>query len=371
MSDDNQEKVAAERPQQKTQPTLKALRPENLKDLVQKGLELGYRVFAPVKSDDLVTFERINRPDEVFLESITTRMSPKSILFPRTEKVFSYRIAKEEIALDDQKEVAPPTILFGCRPCDAASFPIMDRLFQWDYQDRFWNERRKATLVISISCLDCDDSCFCTSVGLAPDSTQGSDILLTLVSRDQYLAEIMTEKGADFAEKTGLFDEAGADLDKAIATKDVREKLGQKFDIEKIKPWLDENYDHDFWKEVTRMCIGCGICTYLCPTCHCFDLVDEAHYDGGSKIKNWDACQFAQFTVHASGHNPRPDQSSRHRQRIMHKYKYYPDNLGAILCTGCGRCIRHCPMEVNLLRILKGISELSAGELPAEPPPLR
>ena len=168
----------------------------------------------------------------------------------------------------------------------------------------------------------------------------------------------MTDEGTEFAEKTGLFDEAGADLDKEVATKAVKEKLGKKFDLDKIKPWLDENYDHDFWGQVTRMCIGCGVCTYVCPTCHCFDLVDEAHYDGGCKVKNWDACQFAQFTVHASGHNPRPDQVSRHRQRIMHKYKYYVDNLGEVLCTGCGRCVRHCPMEVNLIRILKGIAEI-------------
>jgi ferredoxin len=343
--------------QEKQQPLLKALRVENFNDLIRKALDLGYRVFAPVKRDQLVTFEQITSPEDPFLDGITTRMSPKALTFPRTERIFSYTIRKEDILLQDQQNFTQPTIILGCRPCDAASFPIMDRLFQWDYNDKFWIDRRKATLIIAISCLDCDDACFCTSVGLAPDSTQGSDILLTLISRDQYLAEVVTDKGADFAARTGLFDEAGADLEKDQATKAVKEKLGKKFDLDKIKPWLDENYDHEFWPEVTRMCIGCGICTYVCPTCHCFDLVDEAHYDGGAKMKNWDACQFAAFTVHASGHNPRPDQVSRHRQRIMHKYKYYPDNLGAVLCTGCGRCVRHCPMEVNLIRILKGISQ--------------
>ncbi len=358
MSDDNKKKHDTEEPEKTSQPTLKALRAENLKDLVQKGLDLGYRVFAPVKDDELVTFEQIGAPQDLFLDGIATRMSPKAVVFPRTEKIFSYKIGKGEVAVEDKEKMGQPTIIFGCRPCDAASFPIMDRLFQWDYEDRFWVERRKATLIISVSCLDCDDACFCTSVGLAPDSTEGSDILLTLISRDQYLAEVMTQKGKDFAEKAALFDEAGADLDKEAATKAVKEKLGNKFDLDKIKPWLDENYDHEFWAEVTRMCIGCGICTYVCPTCHCFDLVDEAHYDGGAKIKNWDACQFAAFTVHASGHNPRPDQISRHRQRIMHKYKYYSDNLDAVLCTGCGRCVRHCPMDVNLIRILKGISDM-------------
>jgi ferredoxin len=358
VTSNNPEKLSVKGTEKRNQLILKVLDARNVKALVQKGLELGYRVFAPVKDDELVMFETVSSPEQVFLDGITTKMSPKSAIFPRTERVFSYGIWKGDVLVEDKDDFVAPTIIFGCRPCDAASFPIMDRVFQWDYQDKFWNERRNATLVIAISCLDCDDACFCTSVGLAPDSTEGSDVLLTLVSPDRYLAEIMTEKGADFVEKTGLFDEAGADLDKAAATRAVRQKLGRKFDVEKIKPWLDENYDNKFWGEVTRMCIGCGICTYVCPTCHCFDLVDEAHYDGGAKMKNWDACQLAAFTVHASGHNPRPDQVSRHRQRIMHKYKYYPDNLGVILCTGCGRCVRHCPMEVNLIRILKGISEI-------------
>jgi len=356
MRSDDKKSQQLQRVEKASQPILKALRAENLNDLLRKGLDLGYRVFAPVKRDQLVTFEQISAPQDVFLEGITTRMSPKSVIFPKTEKVFSYRIRKAEIAVEDKKDFAAPAIIFGCRPCDAASFSIMDRLFQWDYHDKFWIERRNDTLIIAISCLDCDDACFCTSVGLAPDSTEGSDILLTLVGRDQYLAEVVTEKGANFAEKTGLFDEAGADLDKESPTRAVKEKLGKKFDLENIKPWLDENYHHKFWGGMTRMCIGCGICTYVCPTCHCFDLVDEAHYDGGAKVKNWDACQFASFTVHASGHNPRPDQISRHRQRIMHKFKYYPENLGAVLCTGCGRCVRHCPMDVNLIRILKSIS---------------
>ena len=145
MSSDNKEKQTAQKTKKGTQPTLKALPSESLKDLIQKGLDSKYRVFAPVKTDDLVTFEQITSPEEAFLEGITTRMSPKSLLFPRTETVFSYRIRKEEILVQDRDaDFAPPTILFGCRPCDAASFPIMDRLFQWDYQDRFWNERRKS-----------------------------------------------------------------------------------------------------------------------------------------------------------------------------------------------------------------------------------
>ncbi|MDI6787496.1 MAG: 4Fe-4S dicluster domain-containing protein, partial [Planctomycetota bacterium] len=136
----------------------------------------------------------------------------------------------------------------------------------------------------------------------------------------------------------------------------------KKFDISLIKPWLESRQggiDHPIWAKITLPCIGCGTCTYLCPTCHCFDIVDEGNLKGGSRCKNWDACQFAMFTVHASGHNPRDTQSKRFRQRVAHKFDYYPDKFGRTLCVGCGRCIRHCPTDMSLLDVLETIDKLS------------
>ncbi len=79
--------------------------------------------------------------------------------------------------------------------------------------------------------------------------------------------------------------------------------------------------------------------------------------EAGTRYKNWDACQLAGFTVHASGHNPRDTQDKRYRQRIMHKFSYYPEKFGKTLCVGCGRCIRHCPVDMSLLAVVKNIAK--------------
>ena len=104
-------------------------------------------------------------------------------------------------------------------------------------------------------------------------------------------------------------------------------------------------------------CLGCGTCAFLCPTCTCFDVVDEDdHYNHrGKRIRLWDTCQFCIYTQHTSGHNPRDSIIERCRNRILHKFSYYPKNYGMLGCVGCGRCIQLCPVNNDLRDIIKKI----------------
>jgi Pyruvate/2-oxoacid:ferredoxin oxidoreductase delta subunit len=116
---------------------------------------------------------------------------------------------------------------------------------------------------------------------------------------------------------------------------------------------LRDGFASTIWETEGLRCVGCGICAYTCPTCHCFDIVDEAHGTSGCRMRNWDACQFRMFSAHASGHNPRPDHASRQRQRNTHKFVTYPEKFDDVLCTGCGNCARNCPVRLGVLNMLK------------------
>ena len=140
-----------------------------------------------------------------------------------------------------------------------------------------------------------------------------------------------------------------------------KEKVAQtrEFDYKNIKNWLDNNFANNFWDTAGELCMGCAQCAFVCPTCHCFDIVDEnCGLNCGRRAKNWDSCQFSLFTKHTSGHNPRDNQNKRYRQRIMHKFKYYNDKFDEILCTGCGRCSRGCEAGIDIAGILEEINHL-------------
>ena len=126
-------------------------------------------------------------------------------------------------------------------------------------------------------------------------------------------------------------------------------------DFSGVKEKADASFDSPVWERIARICLGCGVCTYVCPTCHCFDITDETAGTGGVRLRTWDACQYPLYTMHASGHNPRPAKRARMRQRIMHKYSYTVDTAGTVSCTGCGRCVRQCPVNLDIRQMLAAV----------------
>jgi ferredoxin len=275
--------------------------------------------------------------------------SPKGFIFPKTEKLYGYRIEGNSVRLVDEPEPAPKQVLLGVRPCDAAAFPILDHIFNWDCPDEFYNRRRETTTIVALACTAHDEHCFCTSVGLAPASERGADAMLIPDGAGGFELRTITEKGK--ALFSGMESSPPAEAPEAQAKVASADGPERRFDAAAAGSFAKANFTHALWAEQALACLGCGACAHNCPTCHCFDIVDEHK----ARVRNWDSCQFGLFTLHASGHNPRPDQGARQRQRILHKFSIYPEKFGDILCTGCGTCSRNCPAGLGVLPVLTAI----------------
>jgi len=317
-----------------------------------------YKLFAPVKRDNLVVFDRANSVNEILLNYPNTVKPAKSLLLPQCETLFSYNLTDSTKSMKANLIDEAPQMLFGVRPCDARSFLLLDKVFDGErYKDVYYLNRRANTLIVAMGCIEPRTTCFCTSVGGGPFSEEGSDLLLIDIG-DAYVIKVTSDRGAELLKSVELEDAGEDDLASMKQTiQDAEAHMAPSLAMDGLKEKLDIVFDDPVWGPLTEKCLGCGVCTYLCPTCYCFDIVDEVSDSRGERIRLWDSCQFSQFTLQTSGFNPRPTSKERLRQRIMHKFSYIPANFGVDGCVGCGRCITECPVNLDIRNILDEILE--------------
>ncbi len=330
------------------------LQRKSLGELFEKLVAAGNRLLAPVKNGDKLAFEEVSSPGQVADDYIQTTRPAKAAVFPRHEQMLRFKLAGKDVQVDELAPQSRPTILFGVHPCDAASFATLKAVFTWDSPDAYFEPKLAKMTVIGLSCTKGDSYCFCTSVGGGPGDTRGSDILLTPIDADRYMAEILTDKGqAVVALAPQLFTPANGE-----AKEKVLANVPARFKAEQLAGRLPALFPkNDIWVEQSLRCLGCGACAFVCPTCSCFDIQDERERSGGVRMRCWDSCGLSMFTLHASGHNPRTKQSERWRQRVMHKFSYQPERLGVLGCVGCGRCSRSCPVDMNLAEHVQALAE--------------
>ncbi len=337
-----------------------------------------YLLFGPVKDKDVNNRERyifkqlsLNQFPE--MENADTVLSPKSVIFPQTEKILKGSLDPSLPDHHIMKRVEAdysPRAVVGIRPFDAKALTLVNLNFDTkDYQDPYWCDAYKATTFVGLAVNNPSDVDFSTSMGSSPFGEEGLDVLL-VDNGEEFLAKVLTDKGQSFIDSAGFNKGADeSDIKKIEELKAQAEKTIQgcccgtstdscktgKIKVEtgnlKQKTVL-ELYEAPFWDDIAFSCINCGTCTFVCPTCWCFDIQDETKGKSCTRFKNWDSCMFPLFTLHGSGHNPRGEKVQRVRQRFMHKLKYFLDKYDkGTMCVGCGRCVQSCPVNIDIREV--------------------
>jgi sulfhydrogenase subunit beta (sulfur reductase) len=335
------------------------------------GLEKAaraFRLFGPVKEKEFHSFKRLENGVQPDFACLNTRLSPKHLIYPQSEVMFDYSLDESQADHHILKETAPdvsPQAVVGIRPCDAKAFVLVRMNFDTpEYQDPYWVRAYEATTLVGLGCDAPCSSCFCTTAGCGPYHEEGLDVLLADAG-DHYLAKVLTEKGVKFMAAAGwkTAAEPQAAEQKIAALKQASEsKIASFVQTDSLRAIeTTDLHNAAFWEDVSFSCINCGTCTFSCPTCWCFDIQDETRGKAGVRMKNWDSCMFPLFTLHGTGHNPRGTKLHRVRQRFMHKLKYFVDKYDrGIQCVGCGRCVRLCPVNIDIRRVCNMMNNFAA-----------
>ncbi len=321
------------------------------------ALKAGHQVFAPAQKDGKLAWSAAEKASDLLWDYSNTEMSPKDFFFPQTECLMRFVNKADDpqgMVMVAEPGLSQPRALLGIRPCDAKAFAVLDMIFVQDEMtnDLYWRDKREKTVLIGLGCNNPCPTCFCTSVGSNPFGETGLDLLLTDLG-DKLLVKVISDKGAalvkDLPDAAAGDESAAADLKKK-AEGSITSKVG----MDKVNAAeVMELYDLPMWDRVMESCLNCGTCTFVCPTCHCFDIQDETQGESGRRLRNWDYCMSWLFTMHGTGHNPRGTKKDRVRQRFMHKFKYIPVKRGGeVGCVGCGRCVQLCPVNIDVRAVV-------------------
>lgn len=302
-----------------------------------------------------------------------TPASVKTFFFPQPEVLLTYTVAPnhpDQGLMRPPEKVQPLQVVIGVRPCDARSVLLNNLPYQ---EDAFFQANRERTVLIGTTCTQTLSTCFCTQMGGSPLGHDGLDLAISQAGEgkdgdDSFLVEVCTPQGeALLAELTDfeLIPASDQDLSALAARRDEAGK-GIASGIDSLSALkakeLGALYEAPMWKALGESCINCGACTFICPTCYCFDIQDEVVRGQGRRIRYWDSCMFPLYSLHTTGHNPRGQKVQRTRNRFLHKLKYFPDRFGPFSCVGCGRCVQDCPVNIDIREVLSDLTQLAGVE---------
>jgi len=321
------------------------------------SLVAGNDVIAPLgREGGPAQWKAIDGNQEIDLGAGQMVMAAKEYLLPVHDVLWRYETKKGEEKLEQPELPDRPTVMVGLRLCDARAISVLDSVYMdGRFRDPYYATRREKLALVATVCDDPRWSCFCTSVGDLDEWAKGVDVLLTDLGDNVYAAPV-TEKGKQLVQGSFFKD----------PTEDQTKKKAEVWENLKAmpkKPFAGKNitenvsWDAAIWDDMAKRCLGCGACSYQCPSCSCFDIQDITTGSLVERYRCRDTCQFTDFTLMGAGHNPRPEKKMRTRQRVMHKFKYQMEQFNIIGCTGCGRCIESCPVNIDMRDVLTALVE--------------
>ena len=312
------------------------------------------KLYLPIEKAGKVDFYEWNEGETVRLDALKTVKSAKDVFFPQVENLLKFRVEGKSIEINQAPLCEEDFVIFGVRGCDAKSFEILDRVFLVDPRDEFYASRRAHGIVVTLSCGEPEESCFCTNFGVNP-ANPGGDVTAWIVGEEMFL-QANTEKGEKLIAELDEADKKAAEDEQARISEIVKKLPLNGLNLEGFDgEHLMEKFNDPKWEGLSRACLGCGTCTFVCPTCQCYDIRDFDNGKSVTRYRCWDSCMYSDFTLMAA-ENSRHTQLQRYRQRFMHKLVYFPaNNEGVYSCVGCGRCVEKCPQGLNIVRVIKAL----------------
>lgn len=333
---------------------------ENLPALFQ-CIAKEQELYLPVKKSGQTNFAAWDETVEVDLDTLKTVKSPKDAFFPQSENLYTVQKEGKKLSIEPETLKEQKFVVFGMKACDVQGVKVLDNVFLSEPVDTFYAARREHGTIVAMACHEPEESCFCKVFGI-DGANPDADVAVWMIEEELYW-KALTEKGEALTASVKELLVEDSDIEKIEAAKNAIHAIIEKLPYSNLslEGWnggaLEERFDSPIWETLYKPCLACGTCTFVCPTCQCYDIKDYDTGHGVQRYRCWDSCMYSDFTMMAHGNN-RTSQMQRFRQRFMHKLVYFPaNNNGMYSCVGCGRCVEKCPSSLNIVKVIKAFEK--------------
>jgi sulfhydrogenase subunit beta (sulfur reductase) len=325
---------------------------DHLRPFLRKLARTSELIAPVVNAQGDTLFQSVSSVDDVRLDLHgQTILSPKHLFLPQQETLFTYRVDETGYHFSEAAEDRKRT-LFGIRACDLTAILYLDVVFQEGRKDNYYLRRRANTVLISLGCNEPHAKCFCNATRSGPFASFGYDLHFTAIG-SRFLVEVGRVKGEQIIREWPQFFSPASDQDKREKYEVILEAKSRFHRLVHMdaaaRRLRDGTVDDAVWQELSDRCQECGGCAFICPTCHCFSIVDKpVSANEGRRIRVWDACTLCGFTGIAGGLNTTPS-NDKLKRRFTHKLLHDVEKHGHPSCVGCGRCVDICFGGVDMV----------------------
>lgn len=299
---------------------------ETVREKLLAVIVAGRKIWAPCQGADGLWRILAVQPNTLPRRAVPSFLPLKKLLLPSGEPLWSSQGGQFL-----SPSAPEPWAVIGVPLCDLQAVWYLDQVFA---EDLPYRARRARVLLVGMGCQP-GPECRC-------------DAHLLPLAGDLFLDQ----------QRAWALSPAGAALLQAAGCHDVENlPLPWPEDLTAARPVLSEasfraGAKAAIWTAEAQRCLSCGACSAVCPTCYCFDVLDDAALDGSvTRRRVWDNCFFAEHGKVAGGHDFRPGRAERLRFRMEHKFFGFGSLRGQNSCVGCGRCRQACPVDIDLDRI--------------------
>jgi len=242
-------------------------------------------------------------------------------------------------------------VFFGLHYCDTHAIKYLDKVFLSEPIDPYYKARRENLIVVSVECTKCDEYCFCESLETFYPAEGVVDLDLKPYDK-YYLVRSLSEKGDKIIEANRhLFKEINVKWEKRkFIQKGLEKNVLEKLDVALISK---SNVS-----KIVEDCALCQVCTVTCPTCYCFDIIDEPVPEKAFtyvRVRRRSSCMGLYYSRLAGDVIILKTKEDRFKWRLLHKFVFSRKMYGMYGCTGCGRCIRYCHSRIDFRDFLNGL----------------